>query len=101
MRGVKTVVFLATALVYTAERNAPQYLNLAVPDVSGHPTLAQWGRISGRASTGALAGRSSRPQLSQSFVKQASEIRSLAGFGEWLWRERDEKPESFVAGCES
>jgi hypothetical protein len=30
MRGVKTVVFLATALVY-AERNAPQYLNLAIP----------------------------------------------------------------------
>ena len=32
-------MFLATALVYTAEHTAPQYLNLAMPDLLGpfHP----------------------------------------------------------------
>ncbi len=31
-------------------------------------------------------------------LKQASEIRSLAGFGEWFWRQGNEKAESFEAG---
>src|SRR5579884_2214964 len=33
--------------------------------------------------------------LSRSFVKQASGIRSLAGFGQWFWCECNEKSESF------
>jgi hypothetical protein len=39
-----------------------------------------------------------RPAAAKSFVKQASGIRSLAGFGEWFWRERNQKPQSLEAG---